>query len=331
MTAPNELQLGVMFKREHAPEDTIAVAQQAEAAGFDQLWVVEDCFYASAIATAATALAVTDAIHVGIGIMPVVMRNAALAAMELATLARLHPGRLLPGFGHGVTGWMKQIGAFPPSQLAALDEVTTTVCALLRGEEVTMQGRTVQLDHVQLEYPPETVPPVALGVRSIKSLQIAGRVADGTILPEGSAPGYVRWAREQIAAGQDSAGRTDAHHVTVFVLAHLDDDAEPARAALRPLVADIITRERVHPQIVPTGLQPEIHALLADVGPERFPDAMPEDWIDQFTASGSPDQCAAAVRRLAEAGADSVVLVPFKTGADEVARLGAQILPALGR
>ena len=56
------------------------------------------------------------------GIVPAVARNAAITAMEMAGLGRLFPGRFVAGFGHGLASWMQQIGALPPSQLAALEE-----------------------------------------------------------------------------------------------------------------------------------------------------------------------------------------------------------------
>ena len=137
--------LGIMFRREHAPEALPDFARRTEQAGFDELWVVEDCFYTSGIAAAATALACTQKITVGLGIMPAVVRNPVFAAMEIATLCRMYPGRFLPGIGHGVTGWMRQIGALPKSQLAALEEVTLTTAKLLAGEEVTFHGQYLNL------------------------------------------------------------------------------------------------------------------------------------------------------------------------------------------
>ena len=81
--------------------------------GVDQLWVIEDCFYTAGISLAATALARTESLTVGIGILPAVARNPAVTAMEIATLAKLAPGRLLAGIGHGVQEWMDQMGAAP--------------------------------------------------------------------------------------------------------------------------------------------------------------------------------------------------------------------------
>ncbi len=190
--------LGIMFRREHAPENLPSFSRQAEEAGFDELWVVEDCFYGSGIASAATALACTDSITVGVGIMPAVVRNPVFTAMDIATISRLFPGRFLPGLGHGMAGWMRQIGAFPKSQLKALEEVTVNIREILAGEQLSFNGKYIQLDQVGLMYPPDQIPPISLGVRGPKSLALSGRVADGTILAEFSAPAYVSWALEQI-------------------------------------------------------------------------------------------------------------------------------------
>lgn len=173
--------------------------------------MIEDCFYTAGIAQAATALAVTERLRVGVGIMPAVAHNPAILAMEIATLALIHPGRFLPGIGLGVVGWMGQVGARPPSRLIALEETVGAVRALLAGETVDLAGRSVRLQGVRLDQPPVDVPPVAVGVRGPKSLVLAERIADGTILSEYSAPGYVAAARQHIAAGMAKAGRTDTH------------------------------------------------------------------------------------------------------------------------
>ena len=83
---------------------------------------------------AASALAATREVTVGIGLLPAAMRNPALAAMEIAGLARLHPGRFAAAFGHGVEPWMRQIDARPANRLAALEETVAAVRALLAGE-----------------------------------------------------------------------------------------------------------------------------------------------------------------------------------------------------
>jgi alkanesulfonate monooxygenase SsuD/methylene tetrahydromethanopterin reductase-like flavin-dependent oxidoreductase (luciferase family) len=309
MGTKRDYELGVMFRREHAPEMLPDFARRAESMGFDELWLVEDCFFGSGIASSTAALACTDSIAVGLGIMPAVVRNSAFTAMEIATLARLYPGRFLPGIGHGVASWMYQIGALPKSQLTALEEVTVTVRALLAGETLTFEGQQVYLDQAKLVHPSNDILPLSLGVRGPKSLQLSGRVADGTILAEYSAPAYISWAREQIALGQREAGRDTLHHLTIFAFACIDSQVSRARQQLRPLFASALAAGKIDAQIEPMGILPEVRELRENGGQQRLEADMPDAWIDQVSIVGSPEECLAAVRRLVEAGADSVVLM----------------------
>jgi 5,10-methylenetetrahydromethanopterin reductase len=290
-----------------------------EAAGFDELWLWEDCFFAGGIAATATALAATSRIRVGLGIFPAPARNAAFAAMEIAALARVYPGRVLPGIGHGVGDWMRQVGAKPESELALLEEIVVAIRALLAGEEVRMEGRYVRLRGVRLDHPPAEVPPVYTGVRRARSLALSGRVADGTILSEPSAVPYVEWACEQIAA-------TRPHRIVVYAVCSMDHDGSAARTALRPVLAEMLLRGG--PQVDRLGITSEVAALAEQGGVERLSDAMPEEWIDSTAVAGTPEECAAAIRALGDAGADSVVLVPPPAGADPQA-LGRALLPLL--
>jgi alkanesulfonate monooxygenase SsuD/methylene tetrahydromethanopterin reductase-like flavin-dependent oxidoreductase (luciferase family) len=289
--------LGFVVRPEPPPEALPDLARRVEAAGFDELWLWEDCFWAGGIAATAAALAATSHIRVGLGIMPTPVRNAAFAAMEIAALARLHPGRVLPGFGHGVTAWMRQIGAKPESQVGLLEEIVAAVRALLAGEEVRVDGRYVRLDGVRLDHPPAEPPPVYVGVRRERSLAASGRVADGTILSEPSSVEYVGWALEQIAA-------TRPHRLTVYAWCSMDADPSAARAALRPLLAERLREGG--PQMEAIGIAEAVAAHAGDADDAWVQD----DWIDRLTVCGTPDQCAASIRALAEAGADAVVLVP---------------------
>lgn len=180
--------IGVMFRREQPAASRPAFAKRVEAMGLDELWVVEDCFYHGGIAQAAIALASTERIKVGLGIAPAVARNSAFTAMEFATLANAYPGRFVGGIGHGVDVWMEQIGAKPKSWIASMREIVTDVQALLAGGTVTTGGNYSALDQVVLEFLPEQRPPVLLGVRGSKSIQLAGEIADGVLLAERATP-----------------------------------------------------------------------------------------------------------------------------------------------
>jgi 5,10-methylenetetrahydromethanopterin reductase len=203
--------VGVVFRPQLPPERLREFVTSAEAAGLDDLWLWEDCFLEGGLTSATAALAVTSSLRVGLGLMPVPLRNPALAAMEIATLARLHPGRFVPAAGHGVLPWMEQVGARAGSPLTLLREWVTAVRSLLRGQTVTVSGQYVRLDHVALDWPPQIVPPLLVGARGPKTIALAGVHADGLVLDAGIAAAGVRSAVETAAA-------TRRHEVIVYVL-----------------------------------------------------------------------------------------------------------------
>jgi alkanesulfonate monooxygenase SsuD/methylene tetrahydromethanopterin reductase-like flavin-dependent oxidoreductase (luciferase family) len=174
--------LAAIFPPSQAPERLLPVAAAAEASGLAELWVWEDCFSESGIATATAILAATSHVRVGIGLLPAPLRNVALTAMELATISRLFPGRLVAGVGHGVQEWMGQVGARVGSPVTLLREYTVALRALLHGEQVTASGRYVQLDRVRLDWPPAVVPPLLVGAIRPRTVALAGEFADGLIL-----------------------------------------------------------------------------------------------------------------------------------------------------
>src|SRR5262245_32542880 len=142
--------LGVVFLPYLPSERLRSVAITADEAGLDELWLWEDCFCQGGISTAAAALAWTERVRVGVGLIPVPLRNVALTAMELSALEHMFPGRALMGVGHGVQEWMGQVGARVGSPLTLLREYTEALQQLLSGETVSVSGRYVQLDDVTL-------------------------------------------------------------------------------------------------------------------------------------------------------------------------------------
>lgn len=133
--------LGIVAPPDLPPEQILRIGRAAESAGLPEVWLWEDCFASSGVAPAAALLAATSRIAVGIGLMPAPLRAPSLTAMEIATLARMFPGRFRPGLGHGVHEWMQQAGVAVESPLTLLREQVEAVTALLSGETVTTEGR----------------------------------------------------------------------------------------------------------------------------------------------------------------------------------------------
>ncbi|MFG2478397.1 LLM class flavin-dependent oxidoreductase [Streptomyces fagopyri] len=264
--------LGAVLRPQLPPERLRGVARLADDVGLEELWLWEDCFREGGISAAAAALAWTERLRVGVGLLPVPLRNVALVAMEAATLHRMFPGRAVLGVGHGVQEWMGQVGARPESPLTLLREHLDALRALLRGERLTTRGRYVTLDDVALDWPPATPVPVLAGATGPRTLRLAGEAADGTVLTSSTTPDGVRRARRLIDEGRASAGRSDPHRVVVYLLTATGPDAAA----------------RLRAEFESEGL-----GQVPDLG-----------------VAGDAGAVAAAVQRLAEAGADAVILQP---------------------
>jgi alkanesulfonate monooxygenase SsuD/methylene tetrahydromethanopterin reductase-like flavin-dependent oxidoreductase (luciferase family) len=270
--------LGVVFLPYLPPERLNAVARAADDAGLEELWLWEDCFREGGISTVAVALAGTKRLRVGIGLLPVPLRNVALTAMEAASLERMFPGRVSLGVGHGVQEWMEQVGARVESPMTLLREYVVAVRALLRGERVSTDGRYVRLDDVGLDWPPASPPPVLVGAIGPRTLRLAGEVADGTIITGGNSPEQARELRDGVEAGRRSISRDDPHEVVVFV-----------HAATGPDAAERLEAERTH-----WGF----------------------DSMEGIAVSGDASAVAEGVTRYVEAGADAVILQPTRDDPD---------------
>ncbi len=322
----SEPAIGVIFHPTFPPETLGDYARRAEAAGFDELWLWDDCFLPGALTSAAIALAATQRLKVGIGLLPATAYNPLFAAMEITTLARAFPGRILPGFGHGVGTWMAQIGAAPKSSMRALAETVAAVRRLLGGESVTTHGEQVKLDHVQMQVTPAYLPPLYIGAMRERSLRLAGRMGDGTILTGMSSPAYVRWASEHIHAGMAEAGRAD-HRIVVYLDVKVNRDGDAARAAVRRSLAARLPWADVQLNVL--GIAAEVAAFIQARDSDEVARHMPDVWVDAFAAAGTPDQAADAVRRWMAAGADTVVLQPLSGDPDCLDEYIRYLMPRL--
>jgi alkanesulfonate monooxygenase SsuD/methylene tetrahydromethanopterin reductase-like flavin-dependent oxidoreductase (luciferase family) len=276
------------------------VARRLDAGGADELWLIEDCFFTAGPSLVASALAVTERLTCGLGIVPAVARTAAVTAMEFATLDALAPGRFLPGIGHGVQEWMGQMGVRPKSPLTALEEVTTAVTRLLAGEKVTMKGQYVVLEDVQLAAPPVEPPPILLGVRGPKSMALAGRVAGGVVLAEPASPSYVRAALEQ-------AGSPEGFVVAAFSAFCVRGDRKTAYEWTAPWLAGLIAEK--NPALPALPFYDDLVKLHAEKGIEGLV-AMPQDWWAELGPIGTLDDAAAHIEALEAAGVHHIGLFP---------------------
>jgi 5,10-methylenetetrahydromethanopterin reductase len=326
--------LGILLLSTTAPEQLPALARQCEDLGFDEIWLAEDYFFYGGFTAAAQALAATARIRVGLGVMSCVARHPAAAAMEIATLDRSFPGRFLPGVGHGVPVWVRQMGLTPRSPMRALTEAVGGIRRLLDDPgPYTTEGEYFTFRDVSLVHPPATRIPLHLGVIGEKGCELAGRIAEGNVLSVLAPTEYVTWARGLGEKGMREAGRSGTFSLPTYVLSAVDPDGARARDAVRASLAFYLAAIGPTPLTGSIGINDEVTELISAGGEAALRERMPEDWIDRLAIAGSPEQVAARIGAYWAAGADTVVLSPQPADSieDQLKLIAADVLPRLAR
>ena len=287
--------VGCVFRPQYAPEKLGAAARAADAAGLDEMWLWEDCFATGGISTAAIALANSDRMSVGIGVLPVPMRNVAITAMEIATLERTFPGRVRVGVGHGVQDWMRQIGVKVASPMTYLREYLVCLSALLRGETVSYAGRYVSLTDVCLEWPPTSNTELLAAATGPRTLELSGELATGTIIASGATPDGLRESLVHVNSGRARRSTPNQHSVAVYVVCATGPDAKA------------VAQREVEQQDL--------------------------EWSEDIAAFGTAAEIASAAQRWVTAGADTVVLQPPSDTDTDIASfaafIGSEVQPLL--
>ncbi|WP_114905353.1 LLM class flavin-dependent oxidoreductase [Ornithinimicrobium murale] len=162
-------------------------AQEAEALGFDGLWVGDHLFFhvplLECLTTVGYALGATETLSVGTGVLLPALREPVSLARQLATLDVLSSGRLVIGVGVG--------GEFQPEWEAVnvdmrerggrTDEFLSLWKRWCTGEPLTHDGRYWRLDTPPMRplAPRENQAPVWIGGRSDASLARTVRMRAG--------------------------------------------------------------------------------------------------------------------------------------------------------
>ena len=306
----------------HPLREGMEYARYAEERGFDAVWQAESRLVREATVPMAAYAAVTSRIKVGSGIIPIWTRNVGLLAATFSTLDELAPGRVMLGLGAWWEPLATKVGVDRRKPLRAMRETVEATRLLLAMERVTYQGEFVHLDDVEIDIvhgdrSPKQVP-IYVGATGMQMMELAGEIADGVLLNYMVAPAYNAQAMAALAAGAAKAGRTvDDLDRPQLVVCSVDRDRDLALDRSRELLTQYLGQQ---PHIMKaSGVDP---ALIEEIGKvltwpaerdeiRRAMRLVPDDVVQQITASGSPEECRAKVAEYVEAGATCPVLYPL--------------------
>ncbi|MBI3326533.1 MAG: LLM class flavin-dependent oxidoreductase [Nitrospinae bacterium] len=211
-------------------KEIIEVVQQAEALGYESVWVGEswgrDGF------TWLTQLAChTQKIKLATGITPVYSRTPAIIAQTVASLDEISEGRVILGLGTSGPIVIESWHGVPFGRpLRRTREYIEIVRLILSGERVNYKGQIFQLKGFRLPFTPvRTKVPIYVASLGPQNLRLTGELAEGW-LPIYLAVSHLPEFQHDLAAGATLAGRAlSTIDVAPYVLACVSEDVEAAK------------------------------------------------------------------------------------------------------
>ena len=247
------MNFGITFKGDIPVERTLALARQAEKAGFTYGWTFDShILWKDAYPMLTLLAANTEKMRLGTMVTNPVVRDITVTASLFGTLNLISEGRMDLGIGRGDSS--RRVLGKKPTTLAKLEESVKLFRALTSGQEASWDGTPVRLTWVN-----SYVPPVWIAGYGPKILRLAGRQADGIIL-QFADPALIDWCLGFVREGAKEAGR-DFGRIEVMAAAPvwMDDDLEKCRAQVRWFpalvsnhVVDLVNRYK--PEELPEAL-----------------------------------------------------------------------------
>jgi probable F420-dependent oxidoreductase len=205
-----KIRIGISLGPAAGPAGFAAAVEELEAAGVDSLWLSEMVFgsLVEPFTGMTYALARTARLKVGTGVAVLPGRHPVLVAKQLASLAALAPGRVLPVFGlQPARRGERVLFPAPPGRRGAMfDESLELLRLMLAGDEVTFSGEFYTVEAASIGPRPPRPLDIWLGGTAPGALARVGRLADGW-LGSFRTPAETRRDREAIQAAASEAGR----------------------------------------------------------------------------------------------------------------------------
>src|SRR5215212_10089438 len=197
-----------------APRHTLQVAQVADSAGIDAIWVSEDPEGWDAFAVLGAIAAVTERADLGPSVTSPYPRHPNLLAASVATLDQLSGGRAALKHRRGQAEWHRDaLGSHISDPLVVLEE---TVGLLRQWWRAPHRASSPEVAHFrvrdweQVVHPRQGHVPVYLAAAGSQALDLAGALCDGAIFNAQTSSDFLRRAIPQVRAAAIAAGRDPA-------------------------------------------------------------------------------------------------------------------------
>jgi alkanesulfonate monooxygenase SsuD/methylene tetrahydromethanopterin reductase-like flavin-dependent oxidoreductase (luciferase family) len=274
-------------------QEILAIAREAEEAGFDAIFATE--VNNDVMATAQLMGTATSRIQVGTWIANIYLRHSYVCAQGAALIADATDGRFMLGLGVSHSPVNKALGIDMADPPAVLRRYITAVRSWLKGE-----GPATHLPQRSATKP---VPIYAATVTS-RTVEIASELADG-IMPFLWSSDRVRKSKAWIERGRAKASGLGKVDVTLGLPTFIGDDLKAMREAARANLGLYTTFPFFQRLFRASGFAAEVAEMEKGVGGVSLSDRI----LDAVCLIGPLTRCKEQLATFRSAGVDLPILV----------------------
>lgn len=307
------------------PADLLDEVRLAEELGIGSVFLSERFNLKDAGVLAGAAAAATTRLGIATAATNHNTRHPLVTATMATTLHRLSGGRYALGLGRGFDLLFDVMG-LPRVTGAQMEDAIGIYRRLWHGEAFGHDGPAGSYPYLSQDRSFDEDIPVLMMAIGPKSLELAGRVADGVVLHTFFTDEALARAVETVRSSAERAGRDPATVRVWSVLATVEESI-PEEQQLRKLVGRLATYLQGYGEVLVRANRWDLEALerfRADDLVQGYPgafdaigtvdelshlrdDVLPAEWL-AACATGTAAECAGRIHDQLDAGADSVVL-----------------------
>ena len=306
--------------------DLIAEVREGEALGLGTVFISERYNRKEAATLCGAAGAVSESITVSCAVTNNNTRHPLLTAGFALTMQSLTGGRFVLGIGRGIPV-LQQIMGVPGITTAEMEDFAGIMRRLFRGEMVANHdGPAGRFPLLLLDPTLDEHLPMGIGGFGENTLRLAGRCFDQVILHTFFPDDTVTRCVDTVRAAAEQAGRDPGDVEVWSCLATVSDEVPYEKRLMKTVgrlatylqgYGDLLVRtnnwdpgalERfLADEVVAQNRWTAIDATGTTEALEHIATLIPDEWLAP-SATGSPAQCAEAVRHQLDLGCDGVLM-----------------------
>jgi 5,10-methylenetetrahydromethanopterin reductase len=293
-------QLGLGLQTDKQLGEYGPLAQRAEEGGFDVVTAYNDLWFQPALPALLEIAAATSRVRVGPSCLNPFTVHPVEIAGQVAILDSASSGRAFLGLARGA--WLETLGVDQSQPVAAIREAWDVIRRLLAGDDSGFDGERFTLPRGErLRYPAHRPKvPLLVGTWAPGLARFAGEAAQ-ELKVGGSAN------RELVPVMREKVGNPDVGIVMGAVTVVDEDDARARRRARQEVAMYLaVVAERDPTFTLDPELVRRLRAMVAAGDDAGAGALMPDDVLDRFAFSGSPDRVALQAEAVFGAGAQRV-------------------------